>query len=209
MMARIGVGRATALGAGIAFLAISGVAHAQMPSEAAEISSCLCMHQEISRLSADMAAKMGALQRLNRRVADLAARLRDERSTLDVNNPAAVEHYKALLEEHDSLRRASVGPVWKAADDAVARYDAVVRQYDGSCAHRLYDSVLLNQIRATLSCPAPGYGPPPGPPEAGYTPAPGYGPPAAPESGYPPGPPESGFPSGFPPAPPPPYPGPR
>lgn len=205
-MARIGVGRATALGAGIAFLAISGVAHAQMPSEAAEISSCLCMHQEISRLSAEMTQKMEALQRLNRRVADLAARLREERSTLNVNDPAAVERYKALLAEHDSARRHSVGVVWRAANDAVARYDAVVREYDGSCAHRLYNSVLLAQIRATLTCPAPGYGPPPGPPEAGYTPAPGYGPPPGPPaSEYPSGSPESGF----PPAPPPPYPGPR
>jgi hypothetical protein len=195
-MARIGMGRAAALGAGIAFLAASGAAHAQMPSEAAEIGRCLCMHREISRLSAEMTEKMAALRRLDRRVAALAARLRAERRTLDVNDPAAVERYKALLAEHDSARRRSVGVVWKAADEAVRRYDAVVREYNGDCAHRLYNSVLLARIRATLTCPAPGYGPP-GPAESEYPPAPGYGPP------------ESGFPSGFPPAPPPPYPGPR
>jgi hypothetical protein len=191
-MARIGARRTAVLGAGIAGLLMSGAAHAQMPTEAAEINRCLCMQREISQLSAEMSAKMAALRRADRRVAALSARLRRERPTLDVNNPAAVEHFKVLLAERDSAWKDSVGPVWRAANDAVARYNARVREYDDSCAHRLFDSVLMRQIAATLTCPAPGYAPSPA-----YTPAPGYAP-------YPPsGPPEPEYP------PAPPYPGPR
>jgi hypothetical protein len=185
-MARIGARRAAVLGIAITGLAAAGAARAQMPPEAAELNSCLCMQQEISRLSAEMAEKMTVLRDTDRRIAALAAQLRRERPDLDVNNPAAVEHYKALLEEHDALRKSAIGPVWAAANDAVARYNARVREYDGSCAHRLFNSVLMRQIQASLTCQAPGYAPPV-PAESEYPPAPAYAPPPAPpESEYPP-----------------------
>lgn len=205
-MAQRGVRRATVLGAGIAGLALSGLvsgtAQAQMPPEAAEIGRCLCMNREVSSLGAAMSARMAALHRADRRVSDLDARLRGERRGLDVNNPVAVERYKALLERRDRAWKASVGPIWRAANAAVARYDGLVREYNGSCAHRLFDSVLMRRVRATLTCQAPSYGSPPaygppqyGPPESEY--------PANPEA-MPPAPPEAGFPP-----PPPSYPGPR
>ena len=191
-MAQIGVGRAALLGAGIVGLLMAGTARAQMPPEAAEITYCLCTQREVSQLSAEMRAKMGALHRANQRVSDLNAQLRQDREGLDVNNPAAVEHYKLLLEEHDRAWKASVGPVWTAARDAVARYNAVVRQYNGRCGHRLFDTVMMRQVQATLTCsqmgvPPPASAMPPGeeyPPPAGYPPPPG---PPAPE--YPPPPP--------------------
>jgi hypothetical protein len=218
MMAQIGARRAAVLGAGIVGLAITGTARAQpLPSEAAEINRCLCMEQQISQLSADMSAKMTALHRTDQRLADLTAELREERVGLHVNDPAAVEHYKVLLEEHDATWKNAVGPVWAAANDAVARYNATVREYNGSCAHRLFDSVLMRQVQATLTCQAPGYPPPPAytptppapseseyppaPPGPGYPPAPSYAAPPAPsESEYPP-PPGPSEESGYPPAP--------
>ena len=174
------------LGAGLFGLAMSGAAHAQPPSEAAEISRCLCMEQQISQLSAEMSAKMAALRRTDQRLAELNARLRRERPVLDVNNPAAVEHFKVLLEERDATWKDSVGSVWTAANDAVALYNDRVHEYNDSCAHRLFDSALMQQIRATLTCQAPGYGPPPGPAESEYPPAPAYTPPGPPASEYPP-----------------------
>jgi hypothetical protein len=190
VMIRIGARRGTVLlGAGLVGVAVAGGARAQPPSEAAEINRCLCMEQQISQLSAEMSAKMAALHSTDRRVAELNAQLRQERPVLDVNDPAAVEHFKVLLEERDSAWKDSVGPVWTAANDAVARYNARVREYNDSCAHRLFDSALMQQIRATLTCQAPGYGPPPGPSESGYPPAPAYPPPPGPsESQYPPAP---------------------
>jgi hypothetical protein len=214
-MVQIGVRHASVLGAAIFGLAAAGAARAQAPSEAIAINRCLCMQQEISQLSANMSEKMTELHRIDQRLAFLSEELRRERVDLDVNNPTAVEHYKALLEEHDAIRRRSVGPVWTAANDAVARYNASVREYNVSCSHSLFNSVLLQQIRATLTCPAPGYALP-APAPAEYSPAPGYMPPAAiPSAAAPTAPPMSpGMSSGpeFPPAPgytPPPYPGER
>jgi hypothetical protein len=220
MMLQIGGRRTTVLGAGIACLVISGAAHAQGPSEAAEINRCLCLRQEIAQLSAEMSAKMGALRSTDERLSDLDAQLRRERPGLDVNDPAAVEHYKALLEERDSTWNNSVGAVWTAANDAVARYNGRVRDYDDSCVNRPFSPALAQPIGATLTCQAPGYPPtpayrtPPGPPASAYPPAPAYPPPPAPSEsqyppapayGTPPAPPESQYPPapgyGTPPAP--------
>lgn len=212
-MAGIGARRAAVLGAGIVVLAVSGAARAQVPpeeaAEATEIQRCLCLQREVSQLAAEMAARRAALRRANQRFADLDAQLRRERASLDVNDPVALERYKRLLEERDAAWKDSVGPVWAAANDAVARYNARVREYDNSCAHRLFDSVLMRQIQATLTCQAPGYAPPSGPPEPEYPPPAGYPPPPAPpEAGYPPAPayppPPAPPPSEYPPYPPPP-----
>jgi hypothetical protein len=185
-MIQIGARRGTVLlGAGFVGLAVSGAAHAQPPSEAIEINRCLCMQQQISQLSAEMSAKMAALRRTDQRLAQLNAQLSGERPILDVNDPAAVERFKMLLEEHDAVQKDSVGPVWTAANDAVALYNARVREYTNSCANRVFDPALTQQVRATLTCQAPGYGSPPGPAETEYPPAPAYTPPIPPES-YPP-----------------------
>lgn len=175
------------LGAGIVGLAMAGAAHAQQPYEAAAIRSYLCFRQEVSRLSATMSARMARLHAIDRRVAALTARLRRDRSRVNVNNPAQVEEYKELLHRRDAAYRASIGPTWKAANAAVRRYDAAVHQYNARYAHRLWDPVLLRRAEATLSCPggyarpatypppaygAPGYMPPPGYPAPEYRPPP-------------------------------------
>lgn len=198
-MARSGIGRAAVLGAGVLGLLLPAAAQAQMPPEAAEIGRCLCTRQEIARLSAAMSARMAALREADARVSALDARLRRERPGLDVNDPAAVEHYKALLQRRDSAWKGSVGPVWRAANAAVARYNRLVRRYNGNCGHRLFDSALLRQVRATLTCQAPGYPPPAyGPPGPPGPPGSEYLPPAPPEAGFPPPPPPA---TGFPPPP--------
>jgi hypothetical protein len=191
MMAQLGARRAAVLGAGIVGLAITGAARAQMPPGAAGVDRCLSMRQEISQLSAEMSAKMAALHGTDQRLAALTAQLRQERVGLHVNDPAAVEHYKMLLEEHDATWKNAVGPVWAAANDAVARYNASVREYNGNCTH------APPGPSESEYPPPPTYAPPPGPsqseyppapPAPGYPPPPGYAPPPAPSSEYPPAP---------------------
>jgi hypothetical protein len=201
MMAQLGARRAAVLGAGIVGLVLTGAAHAQMPPEAAGIDRCFSMRQEISQLSAEMSAKMAALHGTDQRLAALTAQLRQERPDLDVNNPAAVEHYKMLLEEHDATWKNAVGPVWAAANDAVARYNAGVREYNSSCTH------APPGPSESEYPPPPAYAPPPGPSGPEYPPAP-PGPEYPPPPGYAP-PPSSEYPSapGYPPPPSPPAPG--
>jgi TolA-binding protein len=151
----IGVCRATFLAAGLLLLAGANAARAQVPVSAdpAEITACLCQQQGVAALSSDMSGKTQALAAIRQQLADLDSRLARARSNVDVNNPDSVARYKALLEERDAAYRRSTGPVVANADQATSRYNALVNEYNGHCANRMFDSVMMAQIQAHLSCP--------------------------------------------------------
>jgi len=153
MASLIDAGRGAVLVLVFAGLLMPGTARAQMPSEAAEISACLCLQQAVSTLSAEMNARTQALDAVTRELADLDAQVARERSTIDVNNPDAVARFKALLERRDAAYRQSVGPVHADATQSTARYNARVNEYNARCANRPFNSVLVAQIQPTLSCP--------------------------------------------------------
>lgn len=144
-----------AIAAGALALALSGPATAQPAGEAAAIHACLCMEQSMASLSQEMTAKNEALDAVRRELADLDAQLRQEYPKVEVNNPQSEERYKALLHRRDAAYQRSLGPVYSQAATATARYNVLVRQYNERCAHRPFDSALMAQMRASLSCPAP------------------------------------------------------
>jgi hypothetical protein len=132
-----------------------GAARAQvpLPPEMAEISACLCLERSVSTLSAEMNAKKQALDAVTRQLSDLDAQLARDRSTLNVNDPDAVARYKALLEQHDSAYRQSIGPVHADATQATARYNARVSEYNARCANRPFNSAIVAQMQVNLVCP--------------------------------------------------------
>ncbi|HEY1432245.1 MAG TPA: hypothetical protein VGF39_11570 [Stellaceae bacterium] len=137
---------------GIGVLA-PGIVSAQVPPEVAEIGNCLCLQKAVSLLSAEMNGKTRALDAVNQQLADLDSQLARERSTLNVNNPDAVAHYKALLERRDGVYGQSIGPIHAEAAQATARYNANVNEYNARCANRPFNSVIVAQLQATLTCP--------------------------------------------------------
>jgi hypothetical protein len=151
--------RGAALWAGslLAVAAVGPLARAQAPapvsSDPAEITRCLCMEQGISTLSADMSAKTQALAAVRQQLAGLDAQLDSARRNEDVNNPSSVAGEKALLVQRDAVYQQSLGPVVTDADQATARYNAHVTAYNSECASRSFDSVIMAQIQAHLSCP--------------------------------------------------------
>ena len=147
-----GPGRALILGIGLLALTASGAARAQMSSDPAEITACLCQQQGVATLSADMSAKTQALAAVRQHLADLDGQLVSGRN-YDVNNPDAVAHYKALLQQRDAAYRQSTGPVVGDADQATARYNAHASQYNTQCASRLFNSEVMARIQAHLTCP--------------------------------------------------------
>ena len=153
MASLIDSGRGAVLVLGFAGLLVPGTARAQMPTEAAEISACLCLQQAVSSLSAEMNARTQALDAVTRQLADLDAQVAHERSTIDVNNPDAVARFKALLERRDAAYRQSVGSVHADATQSTARYNARVNEYNARCANRPFNSAIVAQIQPTLSCP--------------------------------------------------------
>jgi hypothetical protein len=137
--------------------ALGAAARAQVPapmsSNPAEITQCLCMEQGISTLSADMSAKTQALAAVRQRLADLDAQYAHAKADEDVNSASSVANVKAILAQRDAAYRQSLGPVITEADQATARYNAHVNAYNSECASRSFDSVMMAQIQAHLSCP--------------------------------------------------------
>jgi hypothetical protein len=123
-------------------------------AEAAQAAVCLCERQRIAALGATMDEKKHALEQIRQELADLDQQLARARPTVDVNNPASVESYKALLERHDRAYQRSVGPIVADTVDAVNRYNERVNVYNQGCAHQLFDAAVMAQVRATLVCPA-------------------------------------------------------
>lgn len=146
------VGRAFAIG-GIVVISLSGGALAQMSSDPAEITACLCQQQGVATLSADMSAKTSALAAARQRVADLDAQLLQARQHLDPNNADQEAQYKALLARRDQAYQASIGPVVGEADQATQRYNAHVNQYNAQCANRTFNADMMAQIQSHLACP--------------------------------------------------------
>lgn len=140
-------------GMGLFVLSACGTAQAQMSSDPAQITACLCQQQAVAALSANMSSKTQALAAARRNVADLDAQLLQARQHIDVNNAASEEQYKALLAQRDQAYKASVGPVVGDADQATARYNAMVNQYNSQCASRQFNAAMMAQIQASLSCP--------------------------------------------------------
>lgn len=133
--------------------AAAGPAGAQMLSDPAAITACLCEQQGIATLSADMSAKTQALAGARQRVADLDAELLQARQHIDVNNAQSEEQFKDLLARRDQAYQASIGPVVGAADQATARYNDYVNRYNAECANHIFNPDVLAAVQAHLMCP--------------------------------------------------------
>lgn len=131
----------------------AGPARAQLSSNPAQITACLCQQQGVATLSADMSAKTQALAAARQRVADLDAQLLQSRQHIDVNNAELEAQYKALLAQRDQAYQASIGPVVGEANQATARYNAHVNQYNAECANHIFNADLMAQLQTNLSCP--------------------------------------------------------
>jgi len=158
----MGFARPTGLAFGLAVLLTATGASAQvppppvpLPPEPAEIAACLCLQQAVATLSAEMNQRTLALGAVGRQLSDLDAQLAQARANLNVNDPNAVARYKAVLEQRDAAYRQSIGPAHADATRATARYNARVNEYNARCANRPFNSALVADIQAHLSCLPP------------------------------------------------------
>jgi septal ring factor EnvC (AmiA/AmiB activator) len=150
--------RVVAMLAGFAAFVLAATASAQAPPpspEAAEIGACVCLHRSLDAVRAEMAAKTQALDQQRAQLAQLDAQVAQQRSQVDVNNPESVSRFKLLLEKRDAAAKASNGLLVGEADAATAAYNDRVGQYNARCAGHPFDPVLMSQIQATVTCPAP------------------------------------------------------
>lgn len=146
--------RAAVVSVGLLVFACAGAARAQSALEAPEIHDCLCMERSISTLSHQMTAKQQALDAVRHRLAALDAQLQREYPKVQVNDSASVQHYKVLLARRDAVYQRSMGAVYSEAAEAAARYNARVKEYNERCAGQQFNSELMEEAKANLSCPA-------------------------------------------------------
>jgi hypothetical protein len=149
----IGLRGAAMLGLGLALTMAPHLAAAQTSNNPAEINACLCLERAVEATSQSMNDKTQALAAARQNLADLNAELTQARPLVNVNDPSSVDHYKALLERRDAAYRESIGPVVSEADRAVARYNALANQYDSQCANHPFNSEIVQEMQAHLSCP--------------------------------------------------------
>jgi hypothetical protein len=156
MMIAVSIGlRSTAvLFLGLALTMAPRLAAAQTSDNPAEINACLCLERAVETSSQSMNERTQALAAARQHLADLNAELAHERPLVNVNDQNSVDQYKALLERRDAAYRESIGPVVSEADQAVARYNALANQYDSQCANHPFNSAILQDMQAHLTCPA-------------------------------------------------------
>ena len=119
------------------------------------IAACLCLEQRVATTRQSMNGRTQALAAAQQRLSELNGELVREKPRVDANDPASVDRYKALLEQRDAAYRQSIGPVVSEANRAVLDYNAVVGQYNNECANHSFNSWMVDEVRAHLSCPAP------------------------------------------------------
>jgi hypothetical protein len=153
------------LGAAIGLSAVAGLslgavapAAAQVmvpPSpEAADVAACLCLKQAVDASGAAMAERERGYEASRREVSDLDAQLQNGRMNVNVDNPNAVAQFRQLLDQRDAAYRRSSGALFTQYQNAVALYNERVSEYNARCADRPRNPLLLNQVQATLVCPA-------------------------------------------------------
>lgn len=150
--AAIGACAAVALSWAAVAPATAQVPMPQSP-EAADIASCLCLQRAVDALGAAMTDRQRAYEASRQEVASLDAQLRNARMSLNVDNPGAVAQFRQLLDQRDAAYRRSSGTDFTQYQNAVARYNERVNEYNARCADRPRNPVLLNQVQAGLICP--------------------------------------------------------
>jgi len=126
---------------------------AEVLSSPESIRRCLCAEQGVAALSAQVQAGYAAYEEGRKRADMLNDIVQTKRPQVNVNNAAEVDAFRHLLEQRDE---ASAQFADKTSPDYAAqveRYNAKVAEFNSSCANKSYDSVVLAQVKAGLSCP--------------------------------------------------------
>jgi multidrug resistance efflux pump len=139
--------------AGLAAAAATFPAMAQMPVPVGP--DCVCLRIAVEALGADLAAKHQTYDATQAEIGQIDSQLAAERASMDVNSPAAVAHFRQLLERRDTLFEQSKGPGFSELSAATDRYGARVQDYNARCAGRPMEPGVLAQARAVGACPPP------------------------------------------------------
>jgi len=122
-------------------------------TDPAEIGYCLCAHQNVTALGAEVDAETQKHQAMQARLAALDQQLTQSRGNVDVNQNTQVDAYRRLVEEREKTMAAFTYDVTPQLQKLVARYNAQSQAYNASCTSRSMDQATLETVKANLVCP--------------------------------------------------------
>lgn len=123
-------------------------------SDPAEIRYCLCAHQSVMALGAQVDAETKNHQAVQDRLAALDLQLTQSRGNVDVNQNDQVAAYRRLVEERERTMAQFTYDLTPRLQKLVARYNAQSQVYNASCTTRSLDATTLDMVKADLVCPA-------------------------------------------------------
>jgi hypothetical protein len=123
-------------------------------TDPAEIRYCLCEHESVMALGAQVDTETAHHQEVQDRIAALDKQLTESRGNVDVNQPDQVDAYRRLVEAREKTMAEFTYDLTPRLQQLVARYNTQTATYNASCTTRSMDAAALAAVRVNLSCPA-------------------------------------------------------
>ena len=140
--------------AGVALAAAGGAAAQQQMLRAPDqVRACLCLGQQVTQESSELAQRRRQWQEKQQQIEALNQQVAAARPKVDVNDPNAIAAFKALLARRDAAAQTFAAEDTPNYRTFAEKYNARVADFNRGCAGKVYDSVVEAQIRQTLSCP--------------------------------------------------------
>jgi hypothetical protein len=118
-----------------------------------EIRACLCAHESVMTLGAQVDVETKRHQAAQDRIAALDQQLTQSRGNVDVNQADQVDAYRRLVEARERAMAEFTYDLTPHLQTLVARYNAASNSYNASCTTRSMDQTTLDTVKASLSCP--------------------------------------------------------
>jgi hypothetical protein len=135
----------------VALVGLAVPTQAQVPGPPgwADPIACACLKQALDAASADMAARMAALNEARAELDRLDQQLAAARASVNVDDPQSVAQFRQLLAQRDAAFQRSTGAIFADAHAATLRYNAVTADFNNQCTGR----PLPPPPPGPLSCP--------------------------------------------------------
>jgi hypothetical protein len=117
------------------------------------ISGCLCSEAAVAALKDQITQTQQVYDEDRAGVDSLDQQIAQARASVNVSVQGQVEAVKALNLQREQLYAKTYDVDLPALQTAIKAYNDAAGSFGAQCAGRNFDSVLMSQARATLSCP--------------------------------------------------------
>jgi len=125
-----------------------------MISSPQDVATCLCLERSVSTLSNEVLARNRIYEEKKGELGRLETELANQRSRMNVNDPAQVDAFRGLLDRRNAIQAEFAAQVTPEYSALVDNYNRQVGEFNARCSGRAYDGAVVASVRPTLSCPA-------------------------------------------------------